>query len=61
MSIAQWRTSTYSQGNSNCVECRVEPGRTLIRDTFHRQRGHLTVPANEWRAFLAAVRRAEVG
>ena len=53
---ADWYKSSYSmpQGE-NCVECRAEAGRVLIRDSQHPERGHLAVSAAEWRAFVAAV------
>lgn len=57
----QWRTSSYSQGTSNCVEFRTDAGQALIRDTQHRHAGHLTLPTTEWAVFLNAVRTDEIG
>ena len=56
-----WRKSSYSDAHGgNCVECRAESTRMLLRDSQHRHDGHLAVPAAEWQAFLHAVRVGEV-
>ncbi|WP_312885626.1 DUF397 domain-containing protein [Lipingzhangella halophila] len=60
---APWHTSSYSTGgDANCVEYRTENGheRVLVRDTQHRQLGHLDFGAATWAHFLSAVRRSEV-
>ncbi|KOX22091.1 hypothetical protein ADL05_03450 [Nocardiopsis sp. NRRL B-16309] len=50
----EWHKSSYSAGSENCVE--VAEGRvTGVRDTQHRGRGHLDVPAGEWAALLVSV------
>jgi hypothetical protein len=56
-----WQKSSYSGStNPNCVECRTDGQRVQVRDTQNTGLGHLTVPAPEWRAFLAAVRQREL-
>ncbi|WP_046472114.1 DUF397 domain-containing protein [Allosalinactinospora lopnorensis] len=56
--MENWRKSSYSGGqNPNCVECRADRERVLVRDTRHREHGHLAFPSAEWRAFLAELRR----
>ncbi|MDS1270731.1 DUF397 domain-containing protein [Lipingzhangella sp. LS1_29] len=56
-----WIKSSYSQrGMDNCVECRTDTGRVLLRDSQHPAHGHLTLSTAEWRAFLHAVRDGEV-
>ncbi|WDZ93509.1 DUF397 domain-containing protein [Nocardiopsis sp. HUAS JQ3] len=51
-----WHKSSYSDGTGgNCVEV-AEGLVTGIRDTQNRQLGHLSAPAPEWTALLAAVR-----
>ncbi|QVQ52935.1 DUF397 domain-containing protein [Spiractinospora alimapuensis] len=55
-----WHKSSYSVGDTNCVECRSDFALVNIRDTQHRHLGHLTIPATEWRAFLHAVREDEL-
>jgi hypothetical protein len=52
----QWTKSSYSGGrNPDCVECRAEESRVLVRDTRHREHGALAFAAAEWRAFLAEI------
>lgn len=56
-----WHKSSYSgSANPDCVECRTDRGRVLVRDTQHRFLGRLSVSASEWRAFMAAVRAEEL-
>jgi hypothetical protein len=51
-----WHKSSYSGGDGgNCVEVAEGPV-TGIRDTQNRDLGHLSAPAPEWTALLAAVR-----
>ncbi|WP_150252521.1 DUF397 domain-containing protein [Nocardiopsis deserti] len=51
-----WHKSSYSDGTGgNCVEV-CEGVVTGIRDTQHRELGHLSAEACEWTALLAAVR-----
>lgn len=51
----EWKKSTYSEGGAtNCVECRVDSGQALVRDTRHRDAGHLDFPLTEWQAFVRA-------
>jgi hypothetical protein len=53
---SDWHKSSYSGGDGgNCVEVAEGPV-TGIRDTQHRELGHLSAPAPEWAALLAAVR-----
>ncbi|MFI1582298.1 DUF397 domain-containing protein [Embleya sp. NPDC020630] len=58
-STATWRTSTHSGGSasSDCVE--VAPlafAAAGVRDTKSRERGHITITATAWTAFLSATR-----
>jgi hypothetical protein len=51
-----WRKSTYSTGNGgDCVEVAPAARGMLIRDTKNRQGFVLSVPAEAWRKFIAAV------
>ncbi|GAA1780236.1 MULTISPECIES: DUF397 domain-containing protein [Streptomonospora] len=53
--VSAWHKSSYSSGGAdNCVEV-AEGAQTLVRDTQHREQGHLVFPAQEWQAFLAGV------
>ncbi len=56
--MERWTKSSYSSGaNPNCVECRTDNNRVLVRDTGNRGHGHLSFPPAEWRVFLAEVRQ----
>lgn len=47
-----WRKSSYSGGSGgNCVEV-AEGQDVLIRDTQHRELGHLTFTGAEWTSLL---------
>lgn len=51
-----WRKSTYSGApHQDCLEVSDSPHAVHIRDTQHREHGHLSFPVAEWRAFLAEV------
>jgi hypothetical protein len=52
-----WRKSSYSSSHGqNCVEVGDLPGAAAVRDTQHREAGHLTFAAGEWSALLGTVR-----
>ncbi|MGC0422397.1 DUF397 domain-containing protein [Embleya sp. AB8] len=56
ISEANWRKSSYSNGDGDCVEsAEVEFG-ALVRDTKARQCGHLTVSAPSWSSLVAALK-----
>ncbi|MEU0237711.1 DUF397 domain-containing protein [Nocardiopsis sp. NPDC006198] len=50
-----WHKSPYSANEGECIEVSEGP-QTLVRDTAHREHGHLTLPAREWAAVLSAIR-----
>ncbi|WP_116040714.1 DUF397 domain-containing protein [Amycolatopsis palatopharyngis] len=51
-----WRKSSYSGGQSQCVE--VAHGQSIgVRDTKDREGGHLVLPSAGWRAFTDQVKR----
>lgn len=53
-----WRKSSYSAGNAgNCVEVADTSTGALVRDTQNRALGHLSFPAEEWRALLGAAHK----
>ncbi|GAA3755118.1 DUF397 domain-containing protein [Salinactinospora qingdaonensis] len=53
-----WHKSSYTTAeNVNCVECRTDGSLVQVRDTQNRQLGHLSVPPQEWRAFLVEIER----
>jgi hypothetical protein len=55
--ITNWRTSTRSSHNGNCVEVGFDGERIAVRDTKNRASGHFTVPAERWSAFVARVKQ----
>ncbi|GAB3488122.1 DUF397 domain-containing protein [Nocardiopsis coralliicola] len=55
MTQPEFRKSSYSGANQNCVEVAQAPVRTAVRDSKHPDRGHLAFPSAEWHAFLTAV------
>lgn len=56
-----WRTSTFSDGQANCVEVADLPdGGRLVRDTKLGEASPvLRYTADEWRAFVAGVKVGE--
>lgn len=48
----EFRKSSYSGGNGNCVEVADALGFSAVRDTQNRELGALTYGPAEWRAFL---------
>ncbi|MDS1270732.1 DUF397 domain-containing protein [Lipingzhangella sp. LS1_29] len=56
-----WTKSSYSDAHGgNCVECRTDTARVLLRDSQHPAHGHLALSLPEWQAFLRAVWEGEV-
>jgi hypothetical protein len=56
-STLTFRKSSYSANASDCVEVAGLPTGAAVRDTQHRELGHLTfTDLGEWRAFLAVAR-----
>lgn len=57
LSRAQWRTSSYSGSNGNCVEVAADPGApVLVRDTKDRQGPVLAFRPDAWRRFAGQVK-----
>lgn len=54
---AQWRTSTRSVGNGNCVEVAAADGRVAVRDSKDRGGPVLAFPRPAWHAFLTGLHR----
>ncbi|MFC5721460.1 DUF397 domain-containing protein [Streptomyces gamaensis] len=52
-----WRKSSYSNGQSSCVEVSDHvPGTVPVRDSKHPDGPALAVPVPVWAAFVTAVR-----
>lgn len=57
-----WTKSSFSEGRDpNCVECRTDQERILLRDSRHPSHGHLAFSGAEWTAFLHALREGDLG
>lgn len=56
----EWHKSSFSGANNDCVEVRERVAGADVRDTQHREAGHLALPSAEWAAFLIAVKSAEL-
>jgi hypothetical protein len=56
MDRMNWRTSSYSTGNGECVEAGSAEGTVLIRDTKDRQGFILSVSASAWSKFTTAIK-----
>ncbi|MFE9243237.1 DUF397 domain-containing protein [Nocardiopsis sp. NPDC006938] len=52
-----FRKSSYSSSHGqNCVEVADLPGASAVRDTQHRDQGHILFPGREWVALLFTAR-----
>lgn len=51
-----WHVSSYTGGQGNCVEV-AEGQSVLVRDTKHRQHGHLSFAGREWANLLSTLQR----
>ncbi|HZR53399.1 MAG TPA: DUF397 domain-containing protein [Streptosporangiaceae bacterium] len=58
-----WRKASRSGSTGDCVEVGTTAAGTVagIRDSKSPERGHLAVELDAWRAFLAKVKRGELG
>lgn len=54
--MRDWHKSTYSPNGSNCVEARESAHGADVRDTQHRETGHLSFPTTEWVALVGDLR-----
>jgi hypothetical protein len=57
LSRAEWRKSSYSSQDGNCVEvARSLPGLVAIRDSKEPDEARLVVSREAWQAFISTVR-----
>ena len=57
LSRAEWRKSSYSSQDGNCVEvARNLPGLVAVRDSKEPDGARLGVSRETWRVFLQALR-----
>lgn len=52
----RWHKSTHSPNGSDCVEAREHESGADVRDTKHREAGHLSFPIAEWAALVGDLR-----
>jgi hypothetical protein len=52
----RWRKSSYSKGDSACVELGEADGAVHVRNSNHPERGTLALPAAAVADFIAACR-----
>ncbi|MGH3854972.1 MAG: DUF397 domain-containing protein [Pseudonocardiaceae bacterium] len=57
-SCAVWRTSSRSNGERDCVEVAVVPGRVGVRDSKDRSGPALVFGPSAWRAFVGDVQHS---
>ena len=55
----EWRKSTRSGDNGNCVEARQRDGAVQMRDSKNADGPVLSFTPDKWDAFLAGVRHGE--
>ncbi|GAB3493360.1 DUF397 domain-containing protein [Nocardiopsis coralliicola] len=57
----KFRKSSYSSAKGqDCVEVADFAGGSAVRDTQHRHLGHVAFTADEWRAFLEALKHGQL-
>lgn len=57
--ITDWRTSTRTQGQGQCVEVGFGGAQVGVRDTKHRSAGYVAISQERWREFLTRVKRGD--
>jgi hypothetical protein len=55
-----WHKSSYSSSGSQCVEVREHTSGVDVRDTVHREAGHIEYSADSWASFLRGVKTSAV-
>jgi len=56
MTNQDWRKSTYSGSEAQCVEVGRDTRAVLVRDTVDRDGAALSVSCEAWQAFTATLR-----
>lgn len=53
---SDWRASTYTGGQGNCVEVAQAAPTVMVRDTKDRDGAQLTIPAATWQSFTDSLK-----
>jgi hypothetical protein len=61
LTSVQWRKSSYSSGNGQCIEVALAQGVMAIRDSKDPAGPALVVTADAWTAFVGGVAAGEFG
>ena len=57
LACAQWRKSSYSNGQANCVEIATNlPGLVAVRDSKDPDGPSLAIGLDTWQAFVRSIR-----
>jgi hypothetical protein len=56
LSRADWRKSSYSGSNGNCVEIGDAARVVLVRDTTDRDGGTVAFSAEAWQKFVSGIK-----
>lgn len=56
---SMWRKSSFSAGQTNCVEFRPAADGVQVRDSKNPDAGVLDYTASEWQAFIDGVKNGE--
>jgi hypothetical protein len=59
--VENWRKSSYSGNQTNCVEVGELSDGTAVRDSKNRAAGHIGTTSAQWSAFVAAVKGGRFG
>jgi hypothetical protein len=53
---SDWRTSSYTGGQGNCVEVAQAAPAVMVRDTKDRGGAMIAIPVTAWRGFTDALK-----
>lgn len=54
--FTNWKKSSRSADQGNCVEVAVTPEAVGVRDTKDRAAGHVTVTRTNWQRFVSQIK-----